>query len=160
MDRLAGEGAGAGIGPGVDAGDDLDASSISASVSLSGSVLVRTLGLGAGVDSGRSVLRWQVWRESAVVVVRAKAVPLRSRPGTTTAPVGVLPRWGVDAGEVSLEVSDMTAWGWGDGEEWRKDLEMKAADESDSSGGVAFVLRSTSSEDPSCISSSWVTNRC
>ena len=42
-------------------------------------------------------------------------------------------------GEVSLQVSDMMAWGWGEGEEWRKELEMKAADESDLSGRVAFV---------------------
>ena len=44
----------------------------------------------------------------------------------------VLPLWGVDVGEVSLEVSDMTAWGWGEGEgeEWSKYLEMKAVDRS------------------------------
>ena len=98
-DGLAGEGTGA---PRIDAGDDVDGSSISASASLFGSVSVRTLGLGADADGGRSVLRRQVWRESAVVVVRAMTVPLWSLPGTTTVPVGVLPPWRVDVGEVSL----------------------------------------------------------
>ena len=55
------------------------------------------------------MLRRRVWRESAVVVVRAMAVPLQSQPGTTTALVGVTAAVGVDVGEVSLEVSNMTA---------------------------------------------------
>ena len=68
----------------------------------------------------------------------------------------MLPPWGVDVGDVSLDVSEVVAAGPDveDGaEEGKKDEDMKAVVAS--SGGVALASRSTSSDEVSCISSSY-----